>query len=58
MIRKRLKYWLCGKCPGFAGTFPYYGTQVYFPKDSISFRAVCEQGIFEADNVRLLQNLG
>ena len=57
MIRKRLKYWLYGKCPGFAGSFPYYGTRVHFPKDSISFRAACEQGIFEADNVRLLQNL-
>ena len=57
MIRKRLKYWLYGNCPGFAGSFPYYGTKVHFPKNSISFRAACEQGIFEADNVRLLQSL-
>ena len=57
MIRKRLKYWLYGNCPGFAGSFPYFGTQVHFPRHSISFRAACEQGIFEADNVRLLQGL-
>ncbi len=55
--RGQLKYWLYGHCPGFAGSFPYFGTQVYFPRDSISFRAACEQGIFEADNVRLLQAL-
>src|SRR5882724_11570282 len=57
MIRKRLKYWLYGQCPGLAGSFRYYGTQVHFPKVSMSFRAACEQAIFEADNVRLLQNL-
>jgi FkbM family methyltransferase len=57
MIRKRLRYWLYGKCPGFAGSFPYYGTRIYFPKGSLGFRATCEQGIFEADNVGLLRKL-
>ena len=56
-LRGRLKYWLHGNCPGLAGSFAYCGTQVYFPKNSISFRAACEQGIFEADNVCLLQDL-
>ena len=55
--RQHLKYWLYGRCPGFAGSFPYFGTKVYFPKGSLSFRSACKQGIFEADNVRILQAL-
>lgn len=57
MIRKLVKRWLYGRCPGFAGSFPYFGTRVFFPKGSLSFRAACEQGVFEADNVRFLQGL-
>jgi FkbM family methyltransferase len=56
-FRKSVKRWLYGSCPGFAGAFPYFGTKVYFPKGSQSFLAACEQGIFEADNARLLQGL-
>jgi FkbM family methyltransferase len=40
-----------------AGVFPYFGFRVYFPKGSSAFRAACEQGIFEAPNVRILQRL-
>ena len=53
-FRKGFKKWLYGSCPGFAGAFPYYGTRVHFPKGSLLFAMACEQGIFEADNVRLL----
>ncbi len=56
-FRKKIKHWLYGSCPGFAGSFPYFGTRIYFPKGSLSFLAACDQGIFEADNVRLLQGL-
>jgi len=56
-LRKRLKHWLYGSCPGLAGRFSYFGTRVYFPKGSLSFRAACDQGIFESDNVCLLQGL-
>ncbi|MDQ3006441.1 MAG: FkbM family methyltransferase [Chloroflexota bacterium] len=56
-LRKWVKYLLYGFCPGFAGRVPYFGTVLFFPRKSITFRAVCEQGIFEADNVRLLQIL-
>lgn len=56
-LKKNIKYWLYNRCPGLAGSFPYYGTPVYFPRNSASFRAACEQGIFEAENIRLLQHL-
>ena len=56
-LRRRFKRWLYGSCPGFAGRFPYYGIQVYFPPKSESFYAACQQGIFEADIVRLMQKL-
>ncbi len=57
MIREHIKYWLYGKCPGFAGSFPYFGAKVYFPKNSLSFKAACQQGIFEADNVTVMRAL-
>lgn len=56
-LRKRLKYWLYGRCPGFAGSFPYFGTRVHFPRGSMGFREACLQNIFESAHVRLLQNL-
>lgn len=43
--------------PTFAGSFPYFGVKVYFPKNSHLFRLACEQGVFEKDNVWLLSNL-
>jgi len=55
--RQAIKYWLYGSCPGFAGSFRYFGIRIYFPKRALLFRAACEQGVFEADNVRLLQGL-
>jgi FkbM family methyltransferase len=53
-LRRRFKRWLYSRCPGFAGAFPYYGTRVYFPPDSLIFHLACEQGIYEAANQRLL----
>ncbi len=55
--RKLAKYWLYNSMPGFRGHFPYFGTSVYFPKDALLFRAVCEQGIFEADIVQRMVKL-
>jgi FkbM family methyltransferase len=56
-IRKQIKEWLYGSCPGFAGAFPYYGTKVYFPKNSLIFKIACEQGIYEKENIHILSSL-
>lgn len=56
-LRKRLKKWLYTSCPPFAGAFPYFGTKVYFPKNSLIFAMVCREGIFEQTNINLLQSL-
>jgi FkbM family methyltransferase len=56
-LRQSFKHWLYGSCPGFAGAFPYYGIKIHFPKGSLIFDQACEQGIFEIDNVRLMQSL-
>src|SRR5437870_2349214 len=53
-LRKRIKFWLYGSCPGFRGSFPYFGSRVFFPANSLSFLAVCQQGIFEYDPLRAL----
>jgi FkbM family methyltransferase len=46
---------LYGKCPGFRGVLPYWGERVHFPNGSIAFDLACEQGIYEHDNLRILQ---
>jgi FkbM family methyltransferase len=53
-LRRYFKRWLYGRCPGFAGTFPYYGVKVHFPSGSLIFRLACDQGIYEAANQRVL----
>lgn len=56
-LRQRIKMWLYGSCPGFAGAFPYFGTKVYFPKNSLLFKLVCQQGIYERENLNLILSL-
>jgi FkbM family methyltransferase len=55
--KKVIKKWLYQYCPGFAGSFPYYGVKVYFPRKSYIFKLVLEQGVYEHDNVKLLISL-
>jgi FkbM family methyltransferase len=55
-IRKTLKKWLYGTCPGFAGKFNYFGVEVYFPKKSEIFRIACDQGIYESAILQVLQS--
>jgi FkbM family methyltransferase len=56
-LRKHIKKWLYGSCPGIAGSFPYFGAKVYFPKGSLSFLLACSQGVYESANARLLASL-
>ena len=55
--RGTIKYWLYNSCPGFAGRFPYHGTVVHFPPGAMLFRAICQQGAFEADVIDRLVRL-
>ena len=52
-----LKRWIYGSCPGFAGSFSYYGTRVFFPKGSHIFEKTCATGIYEKGNLKLLTAL-
>jgi FkbM family methyltransferase len=56
-----LKRWLknvyYGNFPERKRAFPYFGTLVYFPKNSLVFRVACESGIYEWENLRVLQAL-
>lgn len=55
------KQWLksvyYGNLPEAKRAFPYFGTRVYFPKKSLVFRVACDSGIYEWENVRILQAL-
>jgi FkbM family methyltransferase len=42
---------------GALGYFTYYGTRVFLPPDSLTFRQACEEGIYEHASVRLLTAL-
>jgi FkbM family methyltransferase len=52
-VSRSLKYHLYSS----TCNFPYFGYRVYFPKGCSSFHTAFEQGVFEADNVRILQKL-
>lgn len=54
-IGRIAKRWLYGHCPGFKGILPYWGERVHFPAGSVIFELACAQGIFERENMRLLQ---
>jgi FkbM family methyltransferase len=53
-IRRKIKQLIYGKFPTLAGSFPYYGTKVFFPKDSLIFKMACEQGIYEKNNLKVI----
>lgn len=55
--RQLVKYWLYSVVPGFSGRFRYFGTTIYLPTTSPLLRAICEQGVFEADIVERLVKL-
>ena len=55
--RQRLKFLLFNSVPGFAGRYPYYGTLVHFPKNSVVIQALCANGLFEPEIVSWLVRL-
>jgi FkbM family methyltransferase len=56
-VKKRIRKWLYGKCPGFRGSFPYYGIKVYFPINSHIFGLACEKNGYEHETVNLIRAL-
>jgi FkbM family methyltransferase len=56
-VRKRVKRWLYGYVPGLAGSFPYFGTRVFFPNNAYIFTIVCEEGIYEKELLRHIQTV-
>jgi FkbM family methyltransferase len=56
-VRKRVKKLLYGSVPGLAGSFPYFGTRVFFPKKAYIFEIVCEEGIYEGELLRHIQGV-
>ena len=55
--RGYIKYLLHEYVPTQRGWFVYFGERVYFPRGSELFKRACEEGIFEKENVRLLNAL-
>jgi len=54
-LKRHFKRWLYGQCPGFKGRLPYFRERLYFPPDSVVFDLACAQGIYEHDNLRIMQ---
>jgi FkbM family methyltransferase len=55
-LKRQFKRWLYAKCPGFKGRLPYFCEQLYFPPDSVVFDLACAEGIYEHDNLRIMQS--
>jgi FkbM family methyltransferase len=55
-LKRSLKRWLYGSCPGLKGVFPYFGERIHFPPGSLIFELAMLEGIFEHENLRLLQS--
>jgi FkbM family methyltransferase len=56
-FKSHIKKILYGKIPIFSGSFPYFGTNVYFPNNSLIFQMACEQGIYEKENLKFILSL-
>jgi len=54
-LRGRIKHFVHTVVPGKIGWFPYFGCKVFFPPKSLIFTMACDQGIYEAKLMKLLQ---
>jgi FkbM family methyltransferase len=55
-LKRDFKHWLYGRCPGFRGRLPYFGEHLCFPPNAVAFDVACAQGIYEHDNLRIMQS--
>ena len=55
-LKRRFKRWLYGTCPGYKGRLPYFGERLCFPPNSMVFDLACAQGIYECENLRIMQS--
>jgi FkbM family methyltransferase len=55
-LKHQFKHWLYGTCPGFKGCLPYFGERLYFPPASVVFDLTCAQGIYEHENLHIMQS--
>lgn len=53
-LRTQLKILLYGRL-GLGGSFPYFGTRIFFPPNDYIFKEACRQGIYEQETLRALQ---
>jgi FkbM family methyltransferase len=56
-LRRKIKYLIHSHCPGLTGWFHYFDTKVHFPPRAWIFELACEQGIYEAELLRLIGGL-
>lgn len=56
-IKRLIKLSLFKKIWNFRGAFIYFNQQVFFPKNSIIFQRAIAEGIYEKDNVRIINSL-
>jgi FkbM family methyltransferase len=49
--------WIKYHLYGHLGVFSYFGARIHFPRKSHAWRRVCEERIFEEDNVKFLLRL-
>lgn len=56
-LKKYVKNIFFRKLWNWRGHFPYYNQQVYFPKNSIIFHRAITDGIYERENVHLINKL-
>jgi len=55
-LKRHFKRWLYGRCPGCKGRLPYFGERLFFPPGSVLFDLACAQGIYERENLQIMQS--
>ncbi|MFI5162344.1 MAG: FkbM family methyltransferase [Sphingobacteriales bacterium] len=56
-IKKEIKLKIFKRLWNIKGRFVYYGQNVFFPKNSVIFQRAVTEGIYESDNLRIINSL-